>query len=131
MSYRRPELGPVKVGDELVRVSHRTGHHDTYRVVKVARKWATLVPRESPDTYAWPSKMDMVTGDEQGRSGFGSEARFHTQEQLVWEGRAKAAMEYLESAGFRTHSLALGQRWREDPVTLANLIRAHDGLDPL
>ena len=51
---------------------------------------------------------------------------FTTQERIAWDERQAAASEYLNSQGVELYRSA---RWGNDKLTLANLIRRHEGLD--
>lgn len=49
-----------------------------------------------------------------------------TQERVDWGERQSAAWKYLLDEGIETHR---SKRWNNDRLTLANLIRRHEGLD--
>jgi hypothetical protein len=129
MNHKRPELGPLAVGDELMitETLNRGTRETPVEVVSVGRVWLTVKPIDGgyirDDRFHMGTKTVYPPG-----KGIGSPARIRTPEQLAWDRRESAAREYLRGLGIEVHS---SKRWADDMVTLANLIREHEGLDPL
>jgi hypothetical protein len=124
----RPELGPVAVGDELIVIDGvRRGEVRTIlaEVVKVGPVWVTLEPVGGG--YL-PSRGRFRVKDQREENTAGYRASFCTPEQKAWDDREHAADQYLREERIETHN---SRRWSADKVTLANLIREHEGLDPL
>lgn len=136
-SDTRPELGPVAVGDELIVISpsHRRNVPERIHlvtVIRAARVWIEVVDTEDLDKYrehgygrTWRLRMDTQTDG--GKVGYPT--RFRTLEQHAWELRNQAAAEYLREIGL--NQIWRSPRWKNDQVTLANLLREHDGLEKL
>lgn len=128
MNSKRPELGPVAVGDEVI-VTHGDRHRSVKEtpavVVTVGRVWVTL---EAVGGGYLPSHGRFRIGDQLEEGTTGYRASFATPEQHAWSKRQSAAREYLRENRIEVHG---SQRWADDLVTLANLIREHEGLGPL
>jgi hypothetical protein len=130
MNHKRPELGPVAVGDELIvteNLSRRNTRTIPVEVTAVGRTWLTV--KAADGGYLRDDRFHMGTGTiyAPGKST-GNPPRIRTPEQIAWDGREAAAHAYLRENGIDVHG---SRRWAHDKVTLANLIREHEGLDPL
>jgi|SRR4051812_26355028 hypothetical protein len=125
----KPPLGKVAVGDRLIVIPASYNNRIKQEpveavVVKVARIWVELDEVEGP--RSWRLRLD--TQHDGGNGNYHD--RFLTTEQHAWGQREQAVHDYLSEAGV---SLKHGSRWGtpEERLTLANLLRQHDGLDPL
>jgi hypothetical protein len=129
----RPIMPPLQPGDRLTyRPNLRRARKDTEVVVtRVGRIYAyASIPEYAERGYTGDEyKFNKTTGHIHG-GNYSSPGRMLTQAQVEWHERAKAAEDYLTGEHFKG-IWDLRPRWREDLVTLANLLRAHDGLDPL
>lgn len=97
-------------------------------VVKVARYWITLeeaTPRPGFPPRTW--RMDIRTQND-GKGSYGDS--YLTPEEHAARQRDTAAAAYLKQAGIK---LLDGSAWRSEGgrISLANLLRAHEGLLPL
>lgn len=135
MNDQRPELPRLVVGD-IVNVMTRDnrGHPNPplrATITEAKRIWLTLteiIDGERSRARTWRMRRD----DQGDDSQIGYRDRFATDEQLAWEARQTAATDFLKEAlGKDTvYSMRRG-RYYGDEVTLANLIRAHEGLPPI
>jgi hypothetical protein len=123
-----PELPKLAEGSRIIVIEggwNRTHEYDAV-VTKVARVWITAeqdtaqLPRHRRE---WRLRMDDQTDG-------GDHAHFYTPEQWAWKKRDAAAREYLDEELGRAGTVR-SSRWANDPVTLANIIRKHEGLEPL
>lgn len=129
----KPELGRVAVGDRLLVIPARYGRGQLEprlaAVVKASRVWIDL---EDVGDDRWRSQTWRLRLDTQDTgSGYSNRDRFVTTEQYAWEVRQSAVSIYLREQGITVEP---GSPWRRDEdslLTLANLLRQHDGLDPL
>jgi hypothetical protein len=121
---KRPELGPLAVGDEMVVREGGTKRYYRARVAKVARIWIEL---EGCDGEHLPWYLSRFRRDDQttGKTA-GYVNEFYTPEQRAWDLRRAAAETYLQEINVEVWQ---SRRWKNDIVTLANLIREHEGLD--
>jgi hypothetical protein len=123
----KPELGPVKAGDKVIVISgSRRGSHREAVVTKAARVWLDLVETDD-STYPMTWRMRRDTQTDGGK--YGSPTRFVTPEQLAWEEAERLADDFLKEAGIELRWSR--SRYWTNKVTLANLIRKHEGLPEL
>lgn len=128
----KPELGKVAVGDRLLVIpaSYGRGALDPVEVVatKAGRVWVELAATDDVRSFARTWRMRLDT--QNINSGYSSQDRFVTREQYAWEQRESAVHQYLIDIGIRPDR---DSPWdsSDQRLILANLLRAHDGLDPL
>jgi hypothetical protein len=126
----KPELEKIVPGDVFYRYrsTRESGPLNAaelpeYTVVKAARVWVTL-----ENVHGHRTRMSKDTQAEDG-GAYPSPATFYTLEQLAYLNREQAARQFLREAGIE---FRIGRsRYHGDPVTLANLIRKHEGLPEL
>jgi hypothetical protein len=129
---KRPELGPIKEGDEVIVVEgfRRKGGRYLYRQARVIKANRVWIEVEGAEGDHLPYYLRRFRRDDQtdGRTT-GTRNRFLTPEQQAWDEREGAAREYL----IRELQIEVyrSPRWANDIVTLANIIREHEGLDLL
>jgi hypothetical protein len=135
----RPTLGTPNVGDTVIVLVLR--HRQETEVIeatitKVARLFVTITENANnrplyegqifrPRTW----RMRMTTQHED--SNYVHYDRFVTPGQYAWDQRDSAARAYLREVGVSIDSRSLHRDDPAFPVTLANLIRGHNGLDTL
>lgn len=127
MTSVRPGTDHLKVGDPvlLAQSIYRRGHEYHEAVITVQnRVWWTVEWYDSRMDRVHSIKVHSVkrTTDD-NRYDF-----FTTQERIDWQQREAAAREYLHEQGIELHR---SKRWSDDRLTLANLIRRHEGLDEI
>lgn len=130
VNSKRPEFGPVAAGDEMIVTerSNRTTRVILVTVLAVGRTWF-VVEAVGGGHVPGDGRFHMTTRTTYAPGkGIGSPPRIRTPEQYAWDERESAAREYLRDIRVEAHG---SQRWRDDLVTLANLIRDHEGLDLL
>lgn len=127
----RPALGPIAVGDQVVVTDHgyRTSVTIHCAVTKVGRIWVDLEEAD-PSDPKWPRRYRLRLDTQDTGSQYSTRDYFRTLDRQAWDNQARAADQYLRQQGIEFTS---GSRWRSEErrLTLANLLRAHDGLDPL
>lgn len=132
----RPELGKPNVGDTVIVKVHRYRSIETIEatITKVARLFVTITENANnrditPGTRIslreW--RMRMTTQHED--SQYSNADSFVTPEQYAWDSRLTAAQSYLREVGVSVDSRSPHQADLSFRVTLANLLRAHNGLD--
>lgn len=128
----KPELGKVAVGDRLLVIpaSYGRGALDPVEAVitKAGRVWVELADADDVRSLARTWRLRLDTQD--SGSGYSGRDRFVTREQYAWEQRDSAVHRYLTEVGIRPDR---DSPWdgSEQRIVLANLLRAHVGLDPL
>jgi hypothetical protein len=123
----KPELGPVKVGDKLLIIANsRYSKREPLEaeVVKVGRKYVYL---KEVDGHRYAREYQCKLSSQYQVANHTPSYRFVTQEQYAWEKRNAAAEEFLKETGIEFR-LGSRSRYLHDQLTLANLIRAHEGL---
>jgi hypothetical protein len=124
----KPELGDIAVGDKLIVIPCIRGRYDRREprevvVTKAARVWIEM-KSTSDDKYNYTWRMRRDTQDEGGQHS--PAWRFATVEQKKWEDREREASRFLDEAGIEFSWKR--SRYKGDKVTLANIIRKHEGL---
>ncbi len=120
----KPELGRVIVGDRLLVIpaTYGRGTREPVEalVIKAGRVWIDLEEINQAPSFRRKWRLRLDTQDS------GSGDRFVTAEQYAWEQRIHAANAYLNEVGIRPDR---GSPWYdpERQITLANLLRQHDG----
>jgi hypothetical protein len=132
----KPALGKIDVGDTLLVIpATRSRFSDTeaipVTVTKAARIWIELngsVTGSNERRYPRTWRMRRDTQHDGGSGNYHN--RFVTQEQYDWEQRIAAAEKYLKEIKLRPE---WASPWSKPDklLTLANLLRAHHGLDEL
>lgn len=130
MTDKQPDLRDIKVGDEVI-IQHNHGGkwEDVYATVtKIARVWIDVDP-----VSGWlPHYSRRFRRDDQSDgSNSNYRARLYTREQWAWKEREAAAGAFLKEAGIELGGWGRGGRYADDKVTLANIIRKHEGLPEL
>jgi hypothetical protein len=143
--FDRPKTGRIVLGQTVIVYPSGMGNrHSTAKptrctVAKVGRVWIDVAPEDGSSLAHYDVRFRMDT------QGTGSDtgsfnARFLTEDQYAWEQRRDAVREFLREAGITVEKSVRGVRFGEPSVPgrwygheteLANLIRAHEGLDPL
>lgn len=124
----RPELGAVAVGRSVI-VAQSNGRRMEYvpaTVVRVARVWIDVEPENGHHLNYYNRRFRM---DSQYTGKNGS-ARFHTLEQYAWDLRQTAAHDYVRAQGLEVGRYDPSP-WKGRELELANVLRAHEGLEPL
>lgn len=136
----RPELGTPKVGDTVIVIPYALNnrHHPKpieATITKVARLFVTMTENannrdltEGQFFHAREWRMRMATQCQD--SQYSHTDKFVTPEQHAWDLRDKAAREYLEEVGVSIDRRSPNYLDVNFRFTLANLLRAHYGLDP-
>jgi hypothetical protein len=126
----RPELGEVTPGQTFIKTGgyHRS-RHTRMRVIKVARIWVSAVPEEKAEAGSWTEwDIEKFRKDNQTDGGeTGARTVYYTEAQYDWLKRESLANEFLREAGIECWR----GRYNEDKITLANLIRVHEGLEEI
>lgn len=126
----KPPLGRVAVGDRLLVIpnSHERGKAEVVpvTVTSIGRVWIDLAEVTDGRPRTWRLRLD--TQDD-GKTGAYHD-RFVTPEQYTRQERQSAAYAYLREQRVLPSE---GSPWRteERMLTLANLLRHHDGLPAL
>jgi hypothetical protein len=126
----RPELGEITPGQTFVKIdSFRRSRRTRMRVIKVARVWVSVVPEEKAKAGSWTEQdIEKFRKDNQTDGGqTGTPKIYFTEAQYAWHKREALAYEFLREAGISAYQ----GRYSRDRVTLANLIRAHEGLEAI
>lgn len=128
MTNERPPLGDIKPGDKIIifRRLVRGGEEIQAEVTKVGRVWITAVKSSGYGAEYRFRKDDQTDGSKEGYRTV-----FRTPEQHAWVQRALAAEEFLKEAGIRVNKFEQEGRYVDNKVTLANIIRRHEGLPEL
>lgn len=123
----KPELGDLRIGDE-VNVRNESGSHTVRyvraRVVKVSRVWIDLEPL---DGYLHETRFRRDNQTAKARPEHWT-PYFRTDEQVAWEQRRTRAHEYLREIGVHADPAS---RFAHDALGLANAIRRGLGEDEL
>jgi hypothetical protein len=123
---RKPELGKLTVGDQVIVITPYHHREDRMRdavVTRVARIWIDLTEKsDRPFPLMWRMRSDTQTDG----GKIGQPVRFVTAEQYAWEQREKLATDYLREIGVEVWK----EPWNNDRLTLTNLIRTHEGIEP-
>lgn len=128
---RRPELGTVTVGQTVI-VSPSDPRQKDVRatVAKVGRVWIELKPEDGFFLAYYERRFRLSDQRTESRTGTGT--YFYTEDQYAWDRRKIEARKFLRDAGIAVDdSYATKSRWKGREVELANLLRAHEGLEPL
>lgn len=113
----------LSVDAELVVRDSRAGRTETFMAL-VARVGRDYVYLKSADHRRLPTERFSL----EDRTGSGSRARFYTPQEWEEHQRTTRATDFLRSRGIWTKHES---PYRHDTITLANLIRAHEGLDAI
>lgn len=119
---RRPELGTVAEGQALI-VYQSNGRGMEYvpvTAVKVARVWLDVEPEDGRYLALYNRRLRMD----------GLDPRLLTLEQYAWDLRNRAAHDYVEAQGLEVDRYNPSP-WKGRELELANVLRAHEGLEPL
>jgi hypothetical protein len=143
--FDRPETGKVTVGQTVIVYPSGSGSRRSAAkpvrctVSKVGRVWIDVVPEDGSFLAHYDARFRMDTQGNGSDTG-NYRARFLTEDQYAWEQRRNAVREFLREAGIQVGEYVRGLKYGEPSVPgrwygreaeLANLIRAHEGLDPL
>lgn len=134
----KPELGPVAVGDHLLVLPRSYGRGSRPEpidavVTKIGRVWIDLestAPRPvNARAQTWRMRLD-TQSDAGPKEQQQYATTYVTAEQYAWSQRNAAVEAYLREVKVR---LDYESPWNEPKrrIVLTNLLRAHDGLDPL
>jgi hypothetical protein len=126
VSSERPGIAHLQVGDEVLFQSASGGEWWPAVIVEQKRVWWLLEVTREVAGHEISRAVRMRADTQTDGSRFPH--RFATPEQRAWDRRRVEADRYLTSVGVDVRHSA---RWRNDRVTLANLIRAHEGLEEL
>lgn len=128
MSDKRPELGNVQVGDKIIVLDRgrRETRETDATVTRVARVWITATRNDD-----YPTEYRLRRDTQTDGSDVGTPLAFRTPEQHAWHQREAAAEAFLKEAGIEISRWGRGGRYVNDKVTLANIIRRHEGLPEL
>lgn len=142
---QRPALGTVAAGQVVIVYPSGMGNRYSSAkatravVVKVGRVWIDVAPEDAGDHLAYYDTRFRMDTQRNG-NGTSTAATFVTEDQYAWDLRLRAVREYLRDAGITVQEYVPGAgrddpstvgRWHGHQVELANIIRAHEGLDPL
>lgn len=135
---RRPELGTVTVGQTVI-VSPADRKDDVRATVtKVGRVWIELEPEDGFVLAYYDCRFRMA--DQRTANRIGNSTYFYTEAQYAWEQRRNTVQRYLRESGITVEQYVRDRSpntpstpgpWHGREIELANLIRAHEGLDPL
>jgi hypothetical protein len=129
----KPELGKVAVGDRLLVIPARYGRTQPEpRLVAVTKAGRVWIDLEAVGDDSWRSQTWRLRLDTQDAgSGYSNRDRFVTPEQYAWEERRSSVSTYLREQGITVESSSPWRLEEDGLLILANLLRRHDGLDPL
>lgn len=132
MTNGRPPLGAVKIGtpvtvtDPNARANQRTDAS----IIKASPVWLTI--QETDVTGRSPRTWKMRRDSQNEATGYGhGGCYFRTTEQQAWENATNHAYAYLRDYGIRVDSTVPHQERRALALTVANLLRQHNGLAPI
>lgn len=119
----KPGIEHLRVGDTVWLIwRHRnTSSRKLARITSQKRVWWEFEELEQ----RFPMTHRLRADSQDAGNQFG--VRFATNEQLVYEGRRGLAQDYLKSIEIEFHRSPFGR----DPITLANLLRPHFGLEEI
>jgi len=143
---QRAALGALTVGDTVIVLPTGMGErHSNERptratVVKRGRVWIDVEPEDGERHLAYFDRRFRLDTQHNGSQNSTSRGRFVTEAQYAWDLRLRTVKDYLRQAGITVEDRVRGElpgdastpgpwygRWLE----LANLLRAHEGLEPL
>lgn len=127
---KRPELGTLALGQTvIVRRGHgRQTEYVRSVVVKIGRKLIDVEPEGDGYLFHFERRFRM---DDQHAPGNSSHlASFRTEAQYAWDLRKQEADRYLRDQGLEISNYNPSP-WKGRELELANVLRVHEGLEPL